>query len=78
MMALNLYRRHLRECPHRAKGIAYTKCTCPIWCDGQLNGKRTRESLDIRDWQRAIKKMAALEDPKAPRVKTNHRSDRGV
>ena len=42
---LNLYRRHVRKCPHRAKGQAYTKCSCPIWCDGELNGKRYRKSL---------------------------------
>jgi hypothetical protein len=35
---LNLYRRHLQTCPHRAKGQSYTKCSCPIWADGQLDG----------------------------------------
>jgi site-specific recombinase XerD len=66
---LNLYRRHTGKCPHRAKGAAYTKCSCPIWCDGELNGRRRRESLKTRDWQRAIRKVAALEDPNAPLVK---------
>jgi integrase len=66
---LNLYRRHLQKCPHRAKGAAYTKCSCPIWCDGELNGARVRESLKLRDWQRAIRKAAAMEDPTAPMVK---------
>jgi integrase/recombinase XerC len=66
---MTLWRRHLNLCPHRAKGRRYTKCTCPIWCDGELNGKRYRQSLKTRDWQRAIRKLAALEDPKAARVK---------
>jgi integrase len=66
---LNLWRRHLKSCPHRTKGRPYTKCSCPIWCDGELDGRRVRESLKTRDWQRAIRKMAAREDPKAPRVK---------
>jgi integrase/recombinase XerD len=66
---LSLYRRHLHKCPHRSKGQSYTKCSCPIWCDGELNGKRRRESLKTRDWQRAIRRLAALEDPKAPQVK---------
>src|ERR1035437_822158 len=66
---LNLYRRHLQKCPHRAKGVAYTKCSCPIWCDGELNGARVRESLKLHDWQRAIRKAAAMEDPQAPRGK---------
>jgi integrase/recombinase XerD len=34
-----------------------------------LNGKRCRQSLETREWQRAIRRLAALEDPKAPRVK---------
>ena len=67
---LNLYRRHLKQCAHRAKGAAYTKCSCPIWCDGKLNGQRVRESLETRDWQRAIRKLAAKEDPSAPLVKS--------
>ena len=69
-MSLNLYRRHVRKCPHRAKGQSYTKCSCPIWCDGELAGRRYRRSLETCDWQRAIRKLAALEDPKAPQVKS--------
>lgn len=66
---LGLYRRHLAKCPHRERGQNYTKCSCPIWCDGELHAQRYRRSLSTRDWQRAIRKLAALEDPKAPRVK---------
>jgi len=65
---LNLYRRHGPNCKRRAKGRAFTNCSCPIWCDGQLNGVDYRKALKVRDWQRAIRKLAALEDPKAPRV----------
>jgi site-specific recombinase XerD len=35
-----------------------------------LNGKRHRQSLKTRDWQRAIRKLAAIKDPKAPRAKS--------
>jgi hypothetical protein len=35
-----------------------------------MNGQRYRASLDTRDWQRAIRKLAALEDPRAPEVKS--------
>jgi integrase/recombinase XerC len=66
---LSLYRRHLKKCQHRKKGQDYTKCSCPIWCDGDLNGQRYRRSLQSRDWQRAIRKLAALEDPRRPVVK---------
>lgn len=63
---LALWRRHLTNCPHRSKGRAYVKCSCPIWCDGELSGRRLRTSLKTRDWQRAIRKAAALENPAAP------------
>jgi hypothetical protein len=63
--SLNLYRRHLPKCPHRDKGSAYVKCSCPIWCDGTLNGKRYRHSLGTRDWGRAGRRMAKLEEPGA-------------
>ncbi len=67
---LNLYRRHLRKCPYLKKGGQnHTKCSCPIWCYGELDGKVRRHTLKTRDWQRAIRKIAALEDPKAPRLK---------
>ena len=67
---LQLYRRHSRTCPHRKKGRAYTKCKCMIHADGELNGKRFRGSTDVRDWQRALRKLAAWEFPDAPSMKT--------
>ncbi len=62
---LTLWRRHIADCPHSGKGRTVTKCSCPIWIDGILNGKRLRKSLETRDWQRAIRKAALLEDPEA-------------
>jgi hypothetical protein len=47
-----------------------TKCSCPIWCDGELNGKRHRQSLKTRDLATRNSELAAIEDPKAPRVKS--------
>src|SRR5215471_917908 len=71
-MSLGLYRRHLAACPHRDKGRQFTKCSCPIWVDGinERDGLPVRRSLQTRDWQRAIRKLAALEDPRAPQVKS--------
>jgi integrase len=66
---LNLYRRHVKKCKYRAKGQSHVSCGCPIWADGLLNGKRYRQSLKTRDWQRAIRRAAALEDPTVPIVK---------
>ncbi len=64
---LTLWRRHLGKCIHRAKGREYTKCSCPIWCDGDLNGERCRWSLKTRDWQRAIRLAERLERPNSER-----------
>ena len=58
---LNLYRRHTKKCPHRSKGQYFTKCSCPIWCDGEIAGKRYRRSLGARDWQRALRGLARFE-----------------
>lgn len=50
---LTIYRRHRRSCKHRAKGRRHRHCQCPIWVDGYLSGEEIRESLKVRDWQRA-------------------------
>ncbi len=61
---LSLWRRHLADCaPGKKKGRACTGCSCPIWYDGEIDGKRVRKSLDTRDWQRAVRKLAAIENP---------------
>jgi len=64
---LNLYRRHVRTCPGRAKGQEFTKCSCPIWCDGELDRRRFRRSLKTRDWQRAIRLAERIERPNRER-----------
>jgi hypothetical protein len=58
---LNLYRCHAEDCPHRDKGQNHTKCSCPIWCYGQLNTIETRRSVKTRDWMRAVKRVEAWE-----------------
>ena len=50
---LTIYRRHRRSCKQRTKGRKHRHCQCPIWVDGFLGGKEIRESLKLRDWQRA-------------------------
>src|SRR5580704_17876761 len=50
---MNLYRRHKKRCPGAKKGRDYTKCTCPIWKDGRVNGVRVHESMKSKDWDRA-------------------------
>ena len=60
---LTLWRRHLKSCAHRDRGRLHTKCSCPIWCDGEIEGKRVRKSMDARDWARAMRNLGKVEDP---------------
>lgn len=59
---LHLFRRHLDQCPHKAKGREYRKCDCPIHCDGIFNGARITQSLRTVNWDRARRRLAELEE----------------
>ena len=59
---LTLYRRHLKTCPHRAGDRKYTKCQCPIHCDGFIKDERIRESMDTVNCARAMRRMVELEE----------------
>ncbi len=50
---LTIYRRHKQACGHRGKGRGYRGCQCPIWVDGFLGAREIRQSLKLRDWQKA-------------------------
>lgn len=52
---LTVYRRHVKSCPHRGEGRKYRRC--PIWADGFLNGVEMRESLEMKDWEKAQQKI---------------------
>lgn len=58
---LTIYRRHRRSCKHSAKGRKHRHCQCPIWVDGFLSGKEIRESLKLRDWQKALERVREWE-----------------
>lgn len=58
---LTTYRRHLKTCEHRAEGRRYRRCHCPIWVDGFLGSREIRQSLRLRDWQRAQDKIREWE-----------------
>ena len=61
---LTIWRRHTVSCPYRSRGRTVLKCTCPLWADGYMDGKRVlRQSLGTRDMARARKKAVALESP---------------
>jgi len=54
---LTIYRRHQKGCKHRSQGRRHRHCQCVIWVDGILSGVEIRESLKVRDWQRAQEKI---------------------
>ena len=58
---LTIYRRHVKNCQHRNEGRKYRRCRCPIWVDGFLNGEEIRESLGLRDWEKAQQKVRECE-----------------
>ncbi len=58
---LTLYRRHKPTCPHFSEGRHYHHCKCRIWVDGVLGGKEIRQSLCLRDWTKANKKVQEWE-----------------
>jgi site-specific recombinase XerD len=58
---LQPYRRHLKDCPHRAKGQGFSLCACPIWAYGIVNGKSFRRSLQTNDGTRAEQIMQVIE-----------------
>jgi hypothetical protein len=48
-----MYRRHLSDCAHLAKGNAWIRCQCPIWVQGSIGGEAIRRSLNTTNWTAA-------------------------
>jgi len=67
---LKLYRRHLKECPHRS--MTYRRCRCPIWYFGSVNGKLVRKSLDTTSWERGEEFFRSLDPEDVPDKVTIH------
>src|SRR2546427_750029 len=57
---LNLWKRHLKKCPH--KDIYYRRCTCPVWAMGVFQGTFMRKSLGTRSWERGSQIIREWED----------------
>jgi hypothetical protein len=53
---LSPYRRHTRLCKRFSKPNPqeFTRCNCPVWCYGVIEGKEVRKSMKMRDWKRAL------------------------
>lgn len=45
---VNVRRRHESACPHK-RDKTQKKCSCPIWIDWRVGGKRIRRPLKLRD-----------------------------
>jgi integrase/recombinase XerD len=58
---LTLYRRHRKDCEHRAEGRDWRRCRCPIWADGFLSGRDIRQSLKETNWERATETLQTWE-----------------
>jgi integrase/recombinase XerD len=57
---LTVYRRHsAAKCGQESR--TYRRCSCPIWVDGTLGGKRYHKSLKTKNWERANKDVQAME-----------------
>jgi len=65
---LDLYRRHTAGCPDRGKGSGWTRCRCPIWVYGVVGERKIRQSLGLRDWGRALKRIERWEEGKTEEV----------
>lgn len=51
---LTIYQRHQKGCKYRhEEGRKKRACQCVLWVDGILGGQEIRQSLKMRDWQRA-------------------------
>jgi integrase len=54
-----LYRRHLKKCGNTKR--TQTRCQCPVWVDGRIDGRRIVCSLDTTDWALAGRRLSEME-----------------
>jgi integrase/recombinase XerD len=67
---LKLYRRHNpARCNHKER--TWRRCSCILWADGTLKGKRYHKTLHTRNWEDGQKKIQKLEsEGEKPGLKT--------
>src|SRR4029077_439457 len=57
---LHVYRRHNpARCQHTER--TWRRCSCPLWVDGRLAGRRHHKTLKTRNWDTAQKLAQDLE-----------------
>src|ERR1700722_19493683 len=59
---LILYRRHIKNCPHRPKGRAWKRCKCPVWIDGTHHGVDVRKGLNTSSWEEAEHRLRQMKE----------------
>ena len=65
---LHVYRRHNpARCQHTER--TWRRCSCPLWVDGTLAGKRHHKTLKTRNWDTAQKLAQDLEASGKPQDK---------
>lgn len=67
---LTIYRRHQKDCEHRAEGRRYRRCHCPIWVDGSLAGQEIHRSLGLLNWDEAQALIRKWETDKQSKSKS--------
>jgi integrase/recombinase XerD len=50
---ITLWRRHLARCKYRSR--RHKHCSCPIWAEGRVHNQKIRKSLDLTNWEAAIR-----------------------
>ncbi len=57
---LKVYRRHNpARCSHKER--TWRRCSCLLWADGTLGGKRYHKTLGTRNWEDARRKIQKIE-----------------
>jgi integrase/recombinase XerD len=57
---LKVYRRHNpAKCSHTDRN--WRRCSCPLWADGRLAGKRFHRTLKTRNWEKAVQTIQEIE-----------------
>lgn len=50
---IQIYRRHLAACKFKSR--KNRACRCPIWAEGTVHGEKVRRSLDLTNWEAAVR-----------------------
>ena len=48
-----LYRRHVAGCKNKSR--KQRNCRCPIWAEGTVHDEKVRRSLELSNWEAAVR-----------------------